>query len=314
MCQASAAQVAILASSQTQQIIQLNSKIQSQLLALNMTSPVKNIITQAVSKGQLLSSNATILIMQASSQAQNATSLAASQVFQQFALLADMRKATNSTLQPVANLQLTQNLTYQIQQSISFSQSQVSIQAAAFTYASNSLASALGTDSQIQILYTIVSQTVSYDLNSFLNIQSLLGLVSNMEEISLNLTSSLNVTLLLALEMQQAVVQANRALTIALQAAIKAARLALCYPNPCQHGGMCTANYDNVSFTCFCSANYNGPTCQSLKGASIFSTGKGLRSFEKMIRIDDDFSENFTKMLVLIKKDENILFKLLQKF
>jgi hypothetical protein len=35
-----------------------------------------------------------------------------------------------------------------------------------------------------------------------------------------------------------------------------------CFPNPCQHGGSCTNDWQSYSYTCACPAGYFGPSCE----------------------------------------------------
>jgi hypothetical protein len=107
-----------------------------------------------------------------------------------------------------------------------------------------------------------------------------------MESKAKNLYDALGSTLSTANAAKLASIQADAAQAVALQALIKAARLALCYPNPCMHGGLCAANPDNSSFTCFCSSFYKGTTCQTLKGASVFNAGTSLKNYENIIHTE----------------------------
>ena len=36
----------------------------------------------------------------------------------------------------------------------------------------------------------------------------------------------------------------------------------LCHPNPCKHGGTCTSNFEDQSFVCECTSEYEGERCE----------------------------------------------------
>ena len=192
----------------------------------------------------------------------------------------------NSTNGPVSKFQLSKALANRTQQAILFSQSQISTESDALSATNDALLGLKDTEIQIQILILIVSQTIVYTPESDANIAQLIQLVTDMESTATNMSDALNLTLLVAKSAKEAAIRADEAQAIALQAAIKASRLALCYPNPCLNGGMCAASPDNSSFTCFCSSLYKGTKCQDLKITSVFNAGKGFSNYESMIRED----------------------------
>ena len=275
-------------------MVQLNSAIQSALLfAFNQSiEQTKKLTMQTALTAQSLALNATLLMTQASSLAQNASLLAASQVSLQLSLFNDMVSAVSNNSQPVSRFLLAKGMNNRTKQAISFSQTIISTESASLSASNNSLLLLTKTEAQIQILQLIISQTIAYSQLAASNVAQLIQLVANMESTAANLSDALNLTILSANVAYQAALQANAAQAVALQASIKAARLALCYPNPCMHGGLCTANSDNSTFTCFCSSYFKGTTCKSLKGESVFNAGKGSKNFEKMVRVDENDEMN----------------------
>jgi hypothetical protein len=230
-------------------------------------------------------SNATFFLNQASSFAQKASSLAYNQVFLQLSLLNDMLSLANSTNEPVSKFKSSKAIANGTQQAISFSQSQISNELAALDAINNALLFLTDKVTQIGLLNKIITQNGSFEI--LLYIYQLGLLLTDIESTATELPNALNSALSLANAAKEAAIQANEAQAVALQAAIKAARLALCYPNPCLHGGMCAASPDNASFTCFCASMYKGTTCQYFKSTSVFSAGKGFSNYENLIRVDE---------------------------
>ena len=269
-------------------MIRLNLAIQSALL-IAINQPSKSLKKRALTI-QSIASYATYLFIRASSFAQNASSLANSQVSQQFSLLNALVTLANSTSEPVSKFQSSKAIANGTQKAISFSQSQVSTVWDSLNEINNVLFLLIETETQIQTLKVIVNQTqtVSFTSDSAALISQLFKLVTDIEITATNISNALNSTLLVANAAKEAAIQADTAQADALQAAIKAARLALCYPNPCLHGGMCAASPDNSSFTCFCSSLYKGTTCQNLKLTSALNVGKGFSNYESLIRVDKD--------------------------
>ena len=300
LVQLSASYIAALSVNQTQSMIRLNSEMQSGLLlAINQSNTETNaIVTKAVLKAQASASNATFLLNQTSSFAQSASSLASSQVSQQLLLLSNMVALTNSTNKQVYNFQSSKAIANMTQHAILFSQSQVSTQLTALNSINNALLVLNDTETQVQILQVIVSQTIAYTSESYGNIAQLIQIVTTMESIVKNMSKVLNSTLLVANAAKEAAIQVDKLQAIALQASIKASRLALCYPSPCLNGGMCVASPDNSSFTCFCSSLYKGPTCQDLKVTSVFNLGNGFSNYESMIRADESKKQGIMYIFV----------------
>jgi hypothetical protein len=138
------------------------------------------------------------------------------------------------------------------------------------------------------VLQVIVSQTIAYTPESASNIAQLFQLVTDMESTAKNMSNALNSTLLVANAAKEAAIQADAAQAVALTALLlKAARLALCYPNPCLNGGMCACSIADFSVTCFCPSLYKGSICQFLKATSVFNIGRGFSNYESMIRVED---------------------------
>jgi hypothetical protein len=302
LTEVSSTQTAELAVIQAQLMIQLNSTIQSNLLlAINQTiaesnllltmnqtiTELKNLTLKAVFNTQIFFSNATFLMVQASSLAQSASLLAVSQVPQQLSLLNDMTSLANSTSKPVSKLQLAKAISNRTKQAISMSLFQISTELASLNSSVNAQMILIDALSQLHILEIIISQTIAYTPESEATIAQLIQLVINMESIAKNLSNALESTLSTSNAAKLAAIQADAAQAVALQAAIKAARLALCFPNPCMHGGLCAANPDNSSFTCFCSSYYKGTTCQILKRASVFIAGKSIKNYESIIHTEE---------------------------
>jgi hypothetical protein len=285
----SSTQTAELAVIQAQLMIQLNSTIQyNLLLAMNQTiAELKNLTLNTVSNTQILVSNATFLIIQASSLAKSASVLAVSHVSQQLSLFNDMTSLANSTSEPVSKFQSAKALSNRTKQATSLQLFQISTELASLNSSVNAQIILIDALSQIQILEIIIAYTIAYTPESEANIANLIQLVTNMESMVKNLSDALKSTLSTENAAKQAAIQADAAQAVALQAAIKAARLALCYPNPCLHGGLCAANPDNSSYTCFCSSFYKGTTCQTLKKASVFITGKSLKNYDSIIHKEE---------------------------
>jgi hypothetical protein len=285
----SSTQTAELAAIQAQLMIQLNSTIQSNLLfTMNQTvAELKNLTLRAVSNTQILASNATFLMIQASSLAQSAYLLAVSQVPKQLSLFNDMTSLANTTSEPVSKFQLAKAISNRTQQATLLSLFQISTALASLNSSDNAQKILIDALYEIQILEIIVSQTIAFTPERESNIAQLIQLVTNMKSKAKNLSDSLGSTLSTANAAKLAAIQADGAQAVALQASIKAARLALCYPNLCMHGGLCAANPDNSSFTCFCSSFYKGTTCQTLKGASVFNAGKSLKNYESIIHSEE---------------------------
>jgi hypothetical protein len=290
LVQLSASQTAALAVNKTQSIIRLNSAMQSGLiLAINQSNTeTRALLTQAVLKAQASASNATYFFNRSSSFAQSASSLASSQVSQQLLLLNNMVALANSTSDPVSKFLSLKAIANDTKQAISFSQSQISTQLTAINAINNALLYLKDVETQLQILQVIFSQTVAYTPESEANIAQIIQLVTDMKSIETFLSNAFNSTLILANAAKEAAIRADAAQAIALQVAIKASRLALCYPNPCTHGGMCAASPDNSSFTCFCTSLYKGATCQYLKVTSVFNGGKGFINYESLARVNED--------------------------
>ena len=289
LVQLSASQTAALAVLQTQTMIRLNSAIQSGLLlAINQSNTqTRALMSQAVLKAQASASNAAYLMNQTSSFAKIASSLSSSQVSKQLSLLNDMVSLANSTIEPVSKFQSSKAIANRTQQAISFSQSQIFTELDALSATNIALLGLKDTETQIETIQLIASQT-SYKAESVANVVHLFQLVTDMESTATNMSDALNLTLLVANASKKAAIRADAAQAIALEAAIKASRLALCFPNPCLNGGMCAAGPDNSSFTCFCSSLYKGTTCQYLKVTSVFNVGKSFSNYESVIRVDED--------------------------
>jgi hypothetical protein len=270
-------------------MIELNSGIQSALLvAINQSSTQTKALTiRAVLKAQASASNATFLLNHASSLAQSASTLANSQVSMQLSLLNDMISLANSTIPPISRFKLAKVIANRTQQAISFSQSQISTELSSLSASNNALLRSTDTETQIQILEVIVSQTIAYTPESASNIVQLFQLVTDMEATATNMSNALNSTLLVANAAKQAAIQADAAQAIALTLSLKAGRLALCYPNPCLNGGMCAGSIANFSVTCFCPSIYKGSLCQYLKATSVFNIGRGFSNYESMVRVED---------------------------
>jgi hypothetical protein len=141
------------------------------------------------------------------------------------------------------------------------------------------------------VLQVIVSQTMAYTPESASNIAQLFQLVTDMESTAKNMSNALNSTLLVANAAKEATIQADAAQAVALTALLKAARLALCYPNLCLNGGMCACSIADFSVTCFCPYLYKGSICQFLKATSVFNIGRGFSNYESMIRVEDIYQE-----------------------
>ena len=268
-------------------MIRINSAIQSALLLAINQSESKALKIRALTI-EATSSYATFLSNQASSFAQNASLLASYQVPQQLSLLNDMISLANSTDESVSKFKASKSIANGTQQAVSFSQSQVSTVWDSLNAINNVLLLLTETETQIQTLQVIVNQTIAYTPDSVAFIAQLIQIVTDMESAARSMSNALNSTILAAKAAKEAAVQVDLLQAIALQAAIKAARLALCYPNPCLNGGMCAASPDNSSFTCFCSSLYKGNTCQYLKVTSVFNAGKGFSNYESLIRVDED--------------------------
>jgi hypothetical protein len=282
----SAEQTASLALSEIQKIIRLNSSIQSAFLNVinQMTTQTKAIsLFRSVSALQMFVSNATFFLNQASSFFQKASSSAYNQVFLQLSLLNDMLSLANSTNKPVSKFQSSKDIANGTQQAISFSQSQISNELAALDAINIALLFLTDKETQIGLLNDILTHIGSF----VFSLNPLILEMIDIESTAKDLPNALNLALSLANAAKKAAIQANEAQAVALQAAITAARLALCYPNPCLHGGMCAASPDNVSFTCFCASLFKGTTCQYFKSTSVFSAGKGFSNYENLIRGDE---------------------------
>jgi hypothetical protein len=251
LVQLSASQTAALAVNKTQSFISLNSAMQPGLiLAINQSNTeTRALLIQAVLKAQASASNAAFSFNQSSSFAQSASSLASSQVSQQLLLLNNMVELANSTSDPVSKFISSKAIANGTQQAISFLQSQISIQLTAINAINNALLYLNDVETQLQILQLIFSQTIAYTTESETNVAQLIQLVTDMKSIETFMSNAFNSTLILANAAKEAATRADAAQAIALQAAIKASRLALCYPNPSTHGGMCAASPDNSSFT-----------------------------------------------------------------
>jgi hypothetical protein len=251
----------------------------------------KTLFIQTVLKAQALASNATFLLNNASSLAQSASTLANSQVSMQLSLLNNMILLANSTSQPVSKFKLSKFIANQTQNAISSSVFQISTELSSLNASNNALLVLTDTETEIEILHVIVSQTTAYTSDSASNIDQLFQLVFDMESTAKRVSKALNSTLLVANAAKQAAIQADVAQALALKASIKAVRLALCNPNPCLNGGMCAGSIDNFSVTCFCPSLYKGTTCQNLKVTSVFNPGRGFSNYENMVRIDESNQE-----------------------
>jgi hypothetical protein len=179
--------------------------------------------------------------------------------------LNDLISLVNSSNEPVSKFQSSKGIANGTQQAVSFTQLQVTTVWDSLNTINNVLLLLTETETQIQILQVIVNQTIAFTTGSVVFIAQLIQTVKNMESAARSMSNAFNSSFLLANAAKEAAIQTDAEQAIALQAAIKAARLALCYPNPCLNGGMCAASPDNSSFTCFYSSLYKGATSQNLK-------------------------------------------------
>lgn len=239
-----------LIASQAQQQLQLNNTIQS-LLQLAYSKSLSPGQISFIQQAQSFASNATLFVLQASEQAQTTISMAASYVAHQQTLLVDMILAANNSnyLQPVAQSILAKNLLNRTSLSIALTETQEITLAETLAAENSALIASFKTQSQILAIQSLLTQQ-SYE--------ELMNQTNRIILTILNVTNLLYLSISQANIAHQATVQAQIAQNKAVQKSIAAARLAICYPNPCMHGGMCTVNPNNESFTCFCSSNYQG--------------------------------------------------------
>lgn len=268
---ASALQCSSLAYSQIPRLIQLNSTIKNLLQSVKTEN--KSILDDAVFNVQ----QAISFILNSSSQVETAASLAEMQVYRQQRLFTDMnrtaallaqtqvsqqqqlftdmnRAANNSCVSPGVRFQLAKSLSSRTIQAIETARIQQLAEVAALASQNSALIILLQLESTLQIFK---DQNLA-DLTSKQMVKSAIKEINTMVSIAQKIAQSINDSILQANLAKEAATQANIAQSIALQAAAVVARLALCYPNPCMYGGMCTVNSDNSSFTCFCSVNYRG--------------------------------------------------------
>jgi hypothetical protein len=121
-----------------------------------------------------------------------------------------------------------------------------------------------------------------YDIAKQLGLDTLNG-----RSLAAKVTESLIEAKTQALASQEATRLSKEAQKLAEQKFADYYKLRLCYPNPCKNSGMCTVGVNLISYTCFCSSLFIGPTCESEREERLFSTYKAIKSGEKMIRIDD---------------------------
>ena len=235
-----------------QQYLLYNSTIQSALQAAkNQSLTSKQLLS--ILQTQQYASDSTLLALEASTKAQTALSLSEQHVSRQQTLLNDMITATNNSQNLVAQSLYSQILTNRTIEAANTAMTIGSIEKDIFDIEKKLLNLTSLVSSQ-----TLASKKFFQSSNLTSNYQTImsqstfmLSIVVNTTNVLYNCTTEVNVA-------RQNANQANIAQSIALQAFIKAARLALCYPNPCLHGGMCKANNDDVSYTCFCSSSYKG--------------------------------------------------------
>lgn len=248
--QASSIQAATLVYSQIEQQMIFNGTIQTLLQDAQNQTPSA---LQCTSQIQMLVCKITTLITQLATQVQSIVSLAVTLVSENQALLEDMNTAassnTTNSSQSVSLSQFAQEILNKTQQAVASSLVQESTGASMISSESNALRASLQAELEILELQTLVSQQTGKSLMQQANLMTLM---------ILNVTNALYLQITQAKKMQQSMVQVNLAQSIAVQATINMTRLALCYPNPCMHGGMCAVNFSNISFTCFCSQNYQG--------------------------------------------------------
>lgn len=239
-----------LINSQAQQQMQLNNSIQT-LLKNAQTQLLTSDQLSLISQTQILVSNATFLILQAQTQTQTVQSIAGMYVPQQQALYNDMIVLVNNlnNLLPVAQSQLARTFLNRTLMAIKTAQNLELTEAVIIATESSALIASLQIQSKILEFQYVLDQK-SY--------QDLMNQTNKMILMIVNTSNYLYSSIAQANSVQQAAIQSNFAQYLALQASIKAARLALCYPSPCMNGGMCTVNSDNASFTCFCSSNFKG--------------------------------------------------------
>ena len=224
-----------------QQYLLYNNTIQTILQA----APNQSLTSQqllSISQTQQYASYSALLALEASSKTQTALTLSQLYVSTQQALFSDMIAATNNSQNLVAQSLYLRILTNRTIEAVTSEKTIELTETDVFDIQKKLLNLTVLISTQIQASKTFLT---SY--------QTILNHTNIILSIILNTTNVLYPSISQANIAKQAAVQVNIAQSISLQASIKAARLALCYPNPCLHGGMCTANNDNVSYTCFCS-------------------------------------------------------------
>lgn len=193
-----------------------------------------------ISNTQDLITKATFLILQASSQAQLAKSLHVSLVDETYALLHEMQLAIqniNITL-PLDHYQLEENFFRPIVQIIEISKSTELVEVSLQQSELEAKAALLQANVQIKMLMLIqiISSPIFYSLRTQ---------IENMEFLVANVLEKTNSLILKTRLIKNVLVNAAKLQNVSLQAALKVELLSLCYPNPCLHGGMCTANSKN---------------------------------------------------------------------
>ena len=252
-----------LVTSQAENQILLNNTIQTLLQSMqNQTSrSIKSLVVLPyILQAKNLTSQVTSLILQASTKVKTVATIAISQVSQQQSLLNDMITATNSSknFQPVDLFQFAKTLLNKTLEATNDSQVLLLTEIEILKLESQAVSTSLQIKDISVALLSLANQFQLATKLSSQETKKLVNSVNTMVSILSNVTDSLNVCISKAIPYQQATKQVYLTQSDALEASKEAARLALCYPNPCLHGGMCTSNIDSMSFTCFCSGNYIG--------------------------------------------------------